>query len=202
MGFIKDMTIPLKPFYMIRHGESEANLKYVVSGQIDVALTENGIKQAQNASHIFKTLDAKPQIIFHSHLSRAKDTARIINEVLDLNMIEIKDVAEQHYGDWEHASWTDIKPFIETKQDPPNGETHADFKTRVARGISSALNQDKSPPLIVCHGGVFHAFSALFGFHLKHVANCTLYEFTPAPEQDIPWKINYFSEEGARQIAL
>ena len=41
--------ITAKKFYMIRHGQSEANAAKVFSGTVDVALTDLGRAQAQTS---------------------------------------------------------------------------------------------------------------------------------------------------------
>lgn len=59
-------------FYMIRHGETEANAAQIMAGSMDTPLTENGITQAKEAAKIVEALNIKPQAIVHSHLSRAR----------------------------------------------------------------------------------------------------------------------------------
>ena len=195
--------IPLKPFYMIRHGESIANLDGYYSGQMDVPLTETGIKQAEQAALIVGRLEQKPHIIFHSHLSRARDTAGIINKHLGVEMIENKDISEHDVGDWQGTPNDSVTQSMREGVDPPNGESHKDFHARVARGIGAALGHDEqSIPLIVCHGGVFRGFAANFGFDLHRIQNCIVHEFIPAPGQNIPWKIISYQEDGANEIAL
>ena len=72
--------IPLKHFYMIRHGETEANAARIMAGSLDSPLTENGRRQAKTAQVIVNSLAVKPSVIIHSNLSRARETAQIINE--------------------------------------------------------------------------------------------------------------------------
>lgn len=182
--------LPSTAFYMIRHGESEANLGEYASGHVDVALTEKGWEQARQAARIVETLEIKPTIIIHSHLQRARNTARVINEALGLAMVEDREIAEQMYGDWEGVSWTQTRQPIRDGIDPPNGETHAAFRDRVKAALSRFITDHPEPALIVCHGGIFRAFGGLYGQRIVGVRNCCLHSFTPAPEQaDFPWKI-------------
>lgn len=60
--------------YLIRHGQSEANLKRFVGGQLDVNLTPQGVTDAKKAGEILKGLHFDR--IFSSDLSRAVETAK------------------------------------------------------------------------------------------------------------------------------
>ena len=71
--------IPSKHFYMIRHGQTEANAAQIMAGSIDSPLTALGRQQAKNVHDILENLEIKPKTIIHSHLSRAKETAEILN---------------------------------------------------------------------------------------------------------------------------
>jgi len=62
--------------YLIRHGESIANSRNILSGTLDVALTKNGIKQAIHAGRLLKKI--KFDEVYTSLLSRAFVTAMII----------------------------------------------------------------------------------------------------------------------------
>lgn len=186
------MIAPLitpKPFYMIRHGESEANRDGYFSGNIDSQLTEIGRAQAATARDLIKDVGIKPDIIVHSHLSRARDTAGIINEVLNLEMIETELIGEHKFGDWERQLWEELSPQFRAGENPPNGETHIDFENRVQKGLNFALAQEESV-LIVCHGGIFRGFQRIYDQnHIEGVQNARLYTFTPKDDTDFPWEI-------------
>jgi len=190
------MPIPLKPFYMIRHGESVGNLERFTSGSLDVALTERGRQQAIAAQKAVETLKNPPEVIFHSPLSRARITAELINTNLQLPMNETPSIAEQYFGDWEKQSWNDIYPKWLAEENPPNGEAHEDFYNRVKTTITNILNAQNTLPLIVCHGGVFRAFYALHNAlnQFQRTENAKLYHFepchdTPQETHKLPWNI-------------
>ncbi len=187
--------IPAIPFYMIRHGESEANLGQYASGHVDVALTPKGLEQARAAAKIVAALEVKPSVIVHSHLQRARITAQIINEGLGLPMFEHPEIAEQMYGDWEGVTWETTRQPIRDGIDPPNGETHADFYQRVKGAITSFVNGHEGPILIVCHGGVFRAFGGLYKSPMTGIENCSLHHFVPdAANEAFPWNIRQITE--------
>lgn len=183
------MIISPIQFYMIRHGESEANKGGYISGNFDSPLTALGRDQAKQAQSSLEKLSIKPRVIVHSHLSRARDTASFINEPYALPMHETQLLGEQKFGDWEKQP-TEIvrKRYRDNGEDPPNGETHLEFRQRVAKGLEYAFSIDK-PALIVCHGGVFRAFYALYGKTIQPTENCKLYSFTPIKDPDFPWDV-------------
>lgn len=174
---------------MIRHGESEANRDGYFSGNLDVKLTNKGIAQAEMARKVIENFNVPPVTIVHSHLSRAKDTAVIINQNIQLPIFETKLIEEHKFGNWEKQPWDKIKPKFEAGEDPPNGETHEAFKKRILKGINWSL-QKEGPILIVCHGGVFKGFCSLYNQEMHGIKNCGLYRFTPTNDITFPWKIN------------
>ena len=100
--------LPQKPFYLVRHGETEANAARIAAGgYLDTPLTQNGILQAKTLADKIKALDIKPSAIYHSSLSRARDTATHINKHLGLSMTEVPDLIEHIFGDWENKDWAD-----------------------------------------------------------------------------------------------
>ena len=188
--------LPQIPFYMIRHGESTANLAKYASGQIDVELTPKGVEQAQTARKVADALTLKPTVIVHSHLQRARNTASIINEVLELEMIEDAQIAEQNFGDWEGVHWDITRQPIRDGIDPPNGETHGAFHERVKNVVTKYVTAYPAPVLFVCHGGVFRAIGALYGHGITGIENCALHHFEPETDQAgtaFPWKIRTFA---------
>ena len=70
--------------YFVRHGETDYNLEGIVQGQLDIPLNKKGIHQANEIKNKLKDLDI--DIIFSSPLLRAKQTAEIINENLNVKI--------------------------------------------------------------------------------------------------------------------
>lgn len=182
--------IPSKHFYMIRHGQTEANAAQTMAGSLDSPLTTLGRQQAFQAQKIVSMLDIKPSSIHHSNLSRARDTAAIINEALNVPMIEDPDLAEIHAGDWEGVPWSTCAQIMNEWVQGPNGEHPDDFFIRVKNGKTRALLETDGAPLIVCHGGVMRAFGALYGYEAPALfKNAHLYEFMPADQDKFPWSV-------------
>lgn len=186
--------LPAKHFYMIRHGETEANAAQVMAGSLDSPLNEKGRAQAKAVQQIVIKLKIKPTVIVHSHLSRARDTATIINEVLGLPMHEDSDLAELHAGDWEGKPYDTCGPMMKSWHNPPGGETFDEFCDRIRRGKTRALEKHHGPILIVCHGGVFRGLGKIYGLDIPGVfKNCHLHEFHPNPlDKKFPWTVWHY----------
>ncbi|GKZ00247.1 hypothetical protein MPSEU_000977600 [Mayamaea pseudoterrestris] len=63
--------------YLVRHGESQANLDGTLAGQSDSPLTDTGIAEAKALSRSHWMTDTDYWRVYSSDLSRAHDTARL-----------------------------------------------------------------------------------------------------------------------------
>lgn len=190
--------IPAKHFYMIRHGETEHNAARLLAGHTDSQLTHKGREQARAVQDVVSNLTNKPKFIVHSNLSRARDTAGIINEVLNIPMIEDADIAEHFCGDWEGKPYDECESILTGWDLPPNGECFDDFCARIVRSKKKTLNKGDNPALVVAHGGVFRGFGRLYGLNTPGIfKNCHLYEFQPNTNNDnFPWDVWSYRYEG------
>jgi len=87
---------------LVRHGESEWNLKNLFTGWRDVDLTEKGVAEAREAGRKLKAQGIKFDVAFTSSLKRAQRTLDLMLEELSQTSIPVfKDEAlnERDYGD-------------------------------------------------------------------------------------------------------
>src|ERR1044071_989182 len=97
----KNIDIPLfaRPFYYLRHGETESNAAGTIAGSLDVELTPLGRDQARVAA---KALAGAPiTAIYASPLRRARDTAQPVAEALQLPVTILEEIAERNWGELE-----------------------------------------------------------------------------------------------------
>lgn len=83
-------------FYIVRHGETEWNVKKLIQGHKDSPLTLNGIKQAKNLSLNLKNIPF--EAVFSSDLLRAKTTAEIIAVERTLIITTNRALRERSFG--------------------------------------------------------------------------------------------------------
>lgn len=189
------LPFPRTPFYMIRHGESVANLRHYLAGQMDSPLTPRGVGQAQTAAEIFAELAPKPTLMIASTLRRARETALIVNARDNLPLLCDRHLREHHYGTLSGRSHDLIRSVYGSDWHcaPPGGETRAAFHKRVLRRLSWWLQrQHRDLPVFVCHGGVFGALGDTLagGMDLIHTKNCAVALFEPPPlRRGAAWRV-------------
>jgi broad specificity phosphatase PhoE len=199
-----NINIPEREFILIRHAETEANLKKIACGLMDSPLSLRGISQAESlGKSLQKAISGKVSIV-HSALRRSIDTAHIIAQFLDVeNTILKPDMNEHSFGDWEGRPWRDVLNCLNEGLDPPGGESRAMYRTRVVDCLRNILSesQDNKIPLIVAHGGTFYVLASLHGFYPKEIENCGAIHFIPTGDPNIcKWKTRRISHQDGTWI--
>jgi 2,3-bisphosphoglycerate-dependent phosphoglycerate mutase len=128
---------------LVRHGQSEWNLKNLFTGWRDVDLTEKGIAEARAAGAKLKAQGLAFDIAFTSALKRAQNTlALMLEEMGQANLPVVKDQAlnERDYGDLSglnkddaRKKWGDEQVLIWRRSydvAPPGGESLKDTLAR------------------------------------------------------------------------
>jgi broad specificity phosphatase PhoE len=144
-------------FYLVRHGEIEANTQKVYAGRSSSELTERGIGQAKDAGLSLqgKSIDK----IFCSPLKRTVQTARIIGDTLQLNPIVEDSFNELLMGSWEGLSEKEVERYYPKEWEIWNNrpaelnmegrETLAGLLKRVLGGISKLELEDKVGSFVI-----------------------------------------------------
>ncbi|UFU01530.1 histidine phosphatase family protein (plasmid) [Radiobacillus kanasensis] len=137
---------------LVRHGETDWNVAGKLQGKTDVPLNERGIAQAKACKEHFKHEDW--DLLVSSPLKRAKKTAEIINEALQLPFYEMEDFKERSFGEAE-GLLAEERNSLYPNRDYPGAESFEAFQARVMNGLS--LLNSKYPNkriLLVAHGAV------------------------------------------------
>jgi 2,3-bisphosphoglycerate-dependent phosphoglycerate mutase len=129
---------------LVRHGQSEWNLKNLFTGWKDPGLTELGVEEARTAGRRLRERGIRFDIAFTSVLSRAQETCRLLLEEIDQPNLEItRDQAlnERDYGDLSGLNKDDARARWGAEQvhlwrrsydvQPPGGESLRDTVARV-----------------------------------------------------------------------
>lgn len=85
--------------WLIRHGETQANIDGLYSGHAPTPLTERGIAQAKSLHTLLR--DVPFDKVLCSELERAQHTARLVLDARQLPMQIIPELNEMFFGDWE-----------------------------------------------------------------------------------------------------
>jgi 2,3-bisphosphoglycerate-dependent phosphoglycerate mutase len=129
---------------LVRHGQSEWNLKNLFTGWRDVDLTEQGRAEAKTGAEKLKAKGLKFDIAYTSALQRAQKTCQIILDTVgqpDLKTIRDQALNERDYGDLSglnkddaRAKWGEEQVHIWRRSydiQPPDGESLKDTGARV-----------------------------------------------------------------------
>lgn len=158
---------------LVRHGQSEWNLKNLFTGWRDPDLTEKGVAEAIRAGEMLKEKGFHFDIAFTSVLHRAQRTLDLMLDKLDQKDIEIiRDQAlnERHYGDLCGLNKDDARKQWGEEQvrlwrrsydvPPPGGESLKDTAERVLpyfkAHILPRLNAGQNV-LVAAHGNSIRA---------------------------------------------
>jgi 2,3-bisphosphoglycerate-dependent phosphoglycerate mutase len=158
---------------LVRHGQSEWNLKNLFTGWRDPGLTELGVKEAHDAGKRLKAEGFEFDLGFTSNLSRAQRTLDIILSELDQSEIPVaRDEAlnERDYGDLSglnkddaRAKWGDEQVLIWRRSydiAPPGGESLRDTLARTlpyyVRTILPEILSGKNV-IVTAHGNSLRA---------------------------------------------
>jgi 2,3-bisphosphoglycerate-dependent phosphoglycerate mutase len=129
---------------LVRHGQSEWNLKNLFTGWRDVDLTEKGIAEAHAAGRQLKALGLRFDVAYTSALVRAQRTMDLMLEELGqrgLQVIRDQALNERDYGDLSGLNkddarkrWGDEQVHVWRRSydvPPPGGESLKDTAARV-----------------------------------------------------------------------
>ena len=183
---------------LIRHGETEANDAQLAYGRLESPLNPRGIEQVRSTAEALNAQATAFHHIVSSPLGRARETASIIANVLNLEITIEDDIVECDLGEWEgityqqmHERGYAIKSVRDDHFRDHGGETPFEISERVSAAILKHLSQNASRNLIfVGHGGAFaNGLSALFAEgprfgpkYLMHNAAITELVLKPTPE--------------------
>ncbi len=129
---------------LVRHGQSDWNLKNLFTGWRDPDLTEKGIEEARAAGGRLKAMNLEFGLAFTSVLTRAQHTLTLILDELgqpDLNTIRDRALNERDYGELSGLNKDDARARWGEEQvhtwrrsydvPPPGGESLKDTGARV-----------------------------------------------------------------------
>lgn len=158
---------------LVRHGQSEWNLKNLFTGWKNVELTEQGVAEAEAGGHALKEYGIRFDIAFTSVLVRAERTCQIILDIIgqsDLETIHDQALNERDYGDLvglnkddARVKWGEEQVHIWRRSydvPPPGGESLRDTGARVwpyymTRILPRVLSGEKV--LVAAHGNSLRA---------------------------------------------
>ena len=149
----------MKTVIMVRHGQSESNVKKTFTGQLNALLTQTGREQAlRMAQYLDKYRIDK---IYVSSLERAVETAQPIALRQNCPMEKRDELMEINSGLWQGLTFTEIaERYPQTYEawreniglaTPDGGETCKQLYDRVTAFFKKVLEEPEETICLVCH---------------------------------------------------
>lgn len=169
--------------YLVRHGESVANVEPIIAGMRgDVGLTDRGREQARLLELRLHAEGLRADQLYASTLPRAWETAQYVARALRLPVQPDDELHELRPGDadgltvdqWRERYGDPAAP--PARRDPfrpfsPGGETWAAFLVRAGAALTALVDRHPDETVVaVCHAGVVEA-SFFLAFGLGATAN-------------------------------
>jgi broad specificity phosphatase PhoE len=163
--------------YIVRHGETDWNVKKIMQGHSDSILTDNGKQQATVLANQLK--DIHFEAIYSSDLLRTKKTAEILKLERELVINTTKLLRERYFGRFEGKTFAEFqelqKEYIkkyehETDEGKrkfkyPGTESDEEIISRLLLFLrETAVAYPNKNILVVSHGGVMRALLLHLGF--------------------------------------
>ncbi len=191
-------TLAPRPFWYLRHGETDWNARGVSQGRSDIPLNETGIRQSTRAARVMAEHwhDFSPVTrIVSSPLSRAYRTAELVVEALAGQGVrlplttdpELQEVCfgvqeGQPMGDW-YDSW------IAGDYTPEGAEPFDALVARARAAVDRATAADGTA-LVVCHGAMFRALRHAMGLAANvRLPNAAPLWLAPGDGPGDPWTL-------------
>ena len=162
-----------KTIFLVRHGTTAYNEADLLQGQIDNPLNDRGVEECRLLCQELK--DKPIDIVFHSPLQRARQTAEILNGTHLAKYVCIDCFKEIDLGEWEGHEFARVikenRDFYQQWQaDPsvaiPGGESFLQVFQRVKPGVDVIMASPHRNIVIVGHATVNRGI-------LAHLLNLT-----------------------------
>lgn len=150
--------------FLIRHGQTDWNVKGKIQGSRDTELNDTGIKQAEELSNMILKNNYKFSKIYSSPQKRALKTAEILSRVTNVEQVAIEGLKEINFGEWEGMSWKEVKEKYPMEYEkwyinrrytkPPKGESYQEMLERVLAVLHRIINENRDDVAIVTHSAV------------------------------------------------
>lgn len=205
---------------LIRHGETDWNVKRIIQGWKGTGLNALGLRQAGLVARRVAGLGLDVHALLSSDIQRARQTARAVGRALGKRVAARADLRERSFGDWEGQSIDQVlgryklgpktrkDPFLAI--DPKGGESMPVFARRIQGFLDACLRDYAGKTVVaVTHGGPARIAACLATgippkqyFRLGRPGNVSL---TLLAHQGGVWWMEYYNDmahlEGPRRGA-
>lgn len=138
---------------LLRHGQTDWNIDLRLQGSSDIPLNETGRNQAAVAGATFSREDW--DVIIASPLSRARDTAQIVAQQLNMPVVIVPELVERSFGVAEGFSHSEWRKMYEANEHIEGLESLEDLRSRCELLLQLvATEYDGLRVLAISHGAL------------------------------------------------
>lgn len=170
----------------VRHGQTDWNKEKKLMGRTDIPLNDEGRAQA---AEMVLSLDGNFDALYSSPLKRAYETAQVVANRFQKDIIVDERLAERSFGSLAGKSWAEIE--AETHEDMKTitkaeqydfrawgGESADDVKARLLAFLEDLKKESYTTVVIVCHSGIISMMRHLFpNNETTHISNASVNTF-------------------------
>jgi len=143
--------------YLVRHGETEDNVRNIMQGQTQGRLTPRGVQQARDVAQ--RMSGEHIDIFISSDLKRSADTCRIIAGAHGMDVVQTPLLRERDWGGFTGRYIPDLKDAVW----PDDIESVTDLLTRADKFIKYIKGKyPEKTVLAVGHGIINKAVQAVY----------------------------------------
>jgi broad specificity phosphatase PhoE len=154
---------------LLRHGVTTWNDQRLIQGHSDLAqLTSVGREQVRA---VLPSLSQRGlDYIVVSDLTRALESAQIVAEALNLDLISDARLRERGFGVYEGRPLDDLDArlsgldqgrIVDVDARPPHGESLREMRSRLVEFLVDLRRTSRSRPLVVTHGGTIRVLRSI-----------------------------------------
>lgn len=157
---------------LVRHGQTDWNLRDLLQGRTDIELNSTGKNQAGETANKLQNFDI--DAIYVSPLKRTLSTAEEINKTRNLEMIIDNRLIERGFGEYEGKSKVEFKKYwdFNTNISDCNVEPIRDLFSRaylLLKEIGNLYKDTDKTILLVTHNGVNLAITSILNGLISNI---------------------------------
>jgi uncharacterized phosphatase len=153
--------LPETHFGLLRHGQTDWNINFLLQGVTDIPMNQTGIDQVKLAASAIRKQDW--DLVLTSPLGRARQTAEIILEEVGFDsMIEEQLLIERSFGEAEGLSHEQWRERYSNLDEIPGGESRTALAARSQLLLDTVANKfEGKRVLAVSHGALIRTLIAI-----------------------------------------
>jgi uncharacterized phosphatase len=148
-------------FGLLRHGQTDWNINFLLQGVTDIPMNDTGIEQVRLAAQALQASDW--DVVLTSPLTRAKQTAQIIASHVGFDeILEHELLIERSFGEAEGLSHEQWRAKYANLDEIPGGESRTQLSERSQRLLDYVSREFKGMRVLaISHGALIRGLLSI-----------------------------------------